>query len=139
MIVGLGIDIVRVSRMARILAKHGDSFERRVFTRRERARLRAGDRRAGDAARVFAAKEAFLKSLDLGIFAFPLTEVEIPGGASGGRPAELSGRASVLSSERGIRNIRIDMAEDGDFAVAIEEGSTLIRIGTGIFGPRPIK
>ena len=29
------------------------------------------------------------------------------------------------------------MGMSGDFEVAIEEGSTLIRIGTALFGPRP--
>jgi len=27
----------------------------------------------------------------------------------------------------------------GDFEVAIEEGATLVRVGTAIFGPRPPK
>jgi len=30
----------------------------------------------------------------------------------------------------------LSMGMTGDFAVAIEEGSTLVRIGTGIFGKR---
>jgi uncharacterized pyridoxal phosphate-containing UPF0001 family protein len=31
----------------------------------------------------------------------------------------------------------LSMGMTNDFDAAIEEGSTLIRIGTGIFGPRP--
>src|SRR5439155_11435625 len=31
----------------------------------------------------------------------------------------------------------LSMGMSGDFAVAIEEGATLIRIGTALFGPRP--
>ena len=119
MIVGLGIDIARISRMARVLAAHGGLFEQRFFTREERAWFRADDRRASDAACAFAAKEAFCKCLDLGIFAFPLTDAEILRDASGKISVKLSGRASVLSQERGIRNVRIDTAEDGDFAVAV--------------------
>jgi len=26
----------------------------------------------------------------------------------------------------------------GDFEVAVEEGATLVRIGTALFGPRPV-
>jgi PLP dependent protein len=29
------------------------------------------------------------------------------------------------------------MGMTGDFTVAIEEGATLVRVGTAIFGPRP--
>ena len=29
------------------------------------------------------------------------------------------------------------MGMSGDFEVAIEEGATLVRVGTAIFGPRP--
>jgi hypothetical protein len=31
----------------------------------------------------------------------------------------------------------LSMGMSGDFEVAIEEGATIIRIGTAIFGPRP--
>jgi len=29
------------------------------------------------------------------------------------------------------------MGMSGDFEVAIEEGATMVRVGTAIFGPRP--
>ena len=33
----------------------------------------------------------------------------------------------------------LSMGMSGDFEVAIDEGSTLVRIGTALFGPRPTK
>ena len=36
MIVGLGIDVIEVSRLAAALDRHGDHFEVRVFTESER-------------------------------------------------------------------------------------------------------
>jgi pyridoxal phosphate enzyme (YggS family) len=33
----------------------------------------------------------------------------------------------------------LSMGMTGDFEVAVEEGATLVRIGTAIFGPRPLK
>jgi uncharacterized pyridoxal phosphate-containing UPF0001 family protein len=33
----------------------------------------------------------------------------------------------------------LSMGMSNDFEVAIEEGATLIRVGTAIFGPRPTK
>ncbi len=34
-------------------------------------------------------------------------------------------------------SVQLSMGMSGDFTVAIEEGSTLVRVGTAIFGPRP--
>ncbi len=33
----------------------------------------------------------------------------------------------------------LSMGMTGDFEVAVEEGATLVRVGTAIFGPRPLK
>jgi pyridoxal phosphate enzyme (YggS family) len=38
-----------------------------------------------------------------------------------------------------IRMEELSMGMSNDFGVAIEEGATLVRVGTAIFGPRPIK
>ena len=39
----------------------------------------------------------------------------------------------------GISMDELSMGMSGDFEVAIEEGATLVRIGTAIFGPRSAK
>jgi hypothetical protein len=39
----------------------------------------------------------------------------------------------------GISPEDLSMGMSGDFEVAIEEGATLVRIGTAVFGPRPVK
>ncbi|HCR19781.1 MAG TPA: YggS family pyridoxal phosphate-dependent enzyme, partial [Candidatus Latescibacteria bacterium] len=36
----------------------------------------------------------------------------------------------------GVSMDELSMGMTGDFEVAIEEGATLVRIGTAIFGPR---
>ncbi len=36
-------------------------------------------------------------------------------------------------------NVELSMGMSGDFPVAIEEGSTIIRVGTALFGARPLK
>ena len=41
-----------------------------------------------------------------------------------------------LASEQNIPLTHLSMGMSGDFEVAIEEGSTLIRVGTSIFGAR---
>jgi uncharacterized pyridoxal phosphate-containing UPF0001 family protein len=31
----------------------------------------------------------------------------------------------------------LSMGMSGDFEVAVEEGATMVRVGTAVFGPRP--
>ncbi len=38
--------------------------------------------------------------------------------------------------EPGLRLRELSMGMSGDFEVAIEEGATVVRIGTSLFGPR---
>jgi pyridoxal phosphate enzyme (YggS family) len=43
-------------------------------------------------------------------------------------------------AKKGLQRVRMEelsMGMSGDFEVAVEEGATLVRIGTAIFGPRP--
>jgi uncharacterized pyridoxal phosphate-containing UPF0001 family protein len=40
-----------------------------------------------------------------------------------------------LAERHGFTELSMGMS--GDFEVAIEEGATMVRVGTAIFGPRP--
>ena len=68
MIIGLGSDLCNIERIQSSLDRIGERFENRVFTETERAKAR---RRpftiAGTYAKRFAAKEAALKALGLGL------------------------------------------------------------------------
>jgi len=46
-------------------------------------------------------------------------------------------RAAELAARSGLA--RLSMGMTGDFEVAVEEGATLIRVGTALFGPRPTR
>ncbi len=73
MILGIGSDICDIARVERTLARFGEKFEARVFTKaeQEKARRRAGGgNRNGVAstyAKRFAAKEALGKALGTGV------------------------------------------------------------------------
>ncbi|PZA13824.1 holo-ACP synthase [Rhodopseudomonas palustris] len=71
MIIGIGSDLIDITRIAKVMERHGDRFLDRVFTPAERARA---ERRAKKAelvaatyAKRFAAKEACSKALGTGI------------------------------------------------------------------------
>lgn len=44
-----------------------------------------------------------------------------------------------LQKQTGVALPELSMGMSGDFAAAIAEGSTIVRIGTSIFGPRPAR
>ena len=44
-------------------------------------------------------------------------------------------RTAELAAEHGLA--RLSMGMTADFEVAVEEGATLVRVGTALFGPRP--
>ncbi len=66
MIVGLGIDVVEISRIKEMEERWGARFIERVFTKEEIAYCSAKANRAESYAVRFAAKEAFAKALGTG-------------------------------------------------------------------------
>ena len=67
MVIGVGIDLVEVSRLEQSLARFGDRFLQRVFTERERLYCSATRHPAQHFAARFAAKEAAAKALGTGL------------------------------------------------------------------------
>lgn len=51
--------------------------------------------------------------------------------------ARLRETAETLRAATGMSLPELSMGMSGDFVQAIEEGATLVRVGTAIFGPRP--
>ncbi len=75
-VVGVGVDAVDVDRFRRLLDRR-PGFARRYFTETERDdAARAEDLTQSLAAR-FAAKEAVMKALGIGLGGFALTDVEV--------------------------------------------------------------
>jgi pyridoxal phosphate enzyme (YggS family) len=60
-------------------------------------------------------------------------------GATGPAEAARPGfrRLRRLADDLGLRDVSMGMS--GDLEVAVEEGSTMVRIGTALFGPRPAR
>lgn len=66
MIVGIGSDIIDITRIERVLDRFGERFLDRIFTADERARAERRANRASTYAKRFAAKEACSKALGTG-------------------------------------------------------------------------
>jgi holo-[acyl-carrier protein] synthase len=120
LIVGLGIDVVEVARMAAALGRHGDHFERRIFTEPELAECRSrGDRILALAAR-FAAKEACLKALGTGwAEGVGFRDVEVV--REGNQPPRLvlHGEAARVAASRGATRSHVSLTHQPGIAAAV--------------------
>ena len=95
---GVGVDLVDVARFALALERHPRIVER-LFTDDERRDAQARPERL--AAR-FAAKEAVLKSLRVGLGAAPWHCIEVARAPSGAVSLRLSGPAAALARAQGV-------------------------------------
>ena len=115
-----GIDLVCISRLRRSLHDHPD-FAQRVFTERERAYCNARPQTLHSFAARFAAKEATLKMLGLGLSAVgihrDLLSIEVV--CEGGVPTVvLSDRVASRARRLGILETSLSLSHEGDHAVA---------------------
>ena len=67
MILGIGVDLANIDRVAGVLARHGDRFRARVFTDTELSRAGRRPHEAATLAKRWAAKEACSKALGTGL------------------------------------------------------------------------
>ena len=119
MIVGHGIDVVEIPRLAQLLSRHGDRFVERVFTALERDYCRGKKRELEHLAGRFAAKEAVLKVLGTG-WAGKISwqDIEVANAASGQPEIRLSGECARVAAALGIRRVLISISHTGGWAAA---------------------
>ena len=114
-VIGIGIDVVAIERVRLALART-HSFESRVFSRAEIQHCRSRPDPATSFAARFAAKEAVLKVLGLGIFDARLSDIEVTGG--GGEPP---GLLVPLPQARtaGVDRWLVSLSHDAGVAAAV--------------------
>jgi len=120
MIVGIGIDIVEISRLRRAIDRQGDRFIRRVYTETEQEYcLKHRDPAPYFAVR-FAAKEALFKALGTGwAFGVSWVDAEVHRNDQGAPRLALSGRAAVLAAELGAVAVHVSLSHSETAAIAI--------------------
>ena len=115
----LGIDIIKVDRIARTMARFGPRFSARVLTPAERRYVR--DRPETFAGR-WAAKEAVSKVLGLGVRGIGWKDIEIERLPTGQPAVRLHGRAAGRAEQLGMERIAVSISHEADYAVAIAFG-----------------
>lgn len=116
--IGLGIDAVDIDRFRAVLARR-PGMESRVFTAGELEYASGLVDGAPSLAARFAAKEAVMKALGVGLGAFGWQDVEVVR-LEGGQPTlVVSGTAAALASEQGIGKWRISLTHTDALAEAV--------------------
>lgn len=119
MIVGLGIDVVEIGRIASLMRRYGRRFLSRILTPDEIEVCLSRSDPAPHVAGRFAAKEAALKALATGMFSgISFKEVIVLAGAEGPRLI-LSGRALERAKSLTAISSRLSISHDGGLAVAV--------------------
>ena len=120
MIVGMGIDICQIARVARLMERYGDRFTRRCCTPAEIERCLKYANAAEQVAARLAAKEAASKALGTGWRQGVHWKCfEVASEPSGKPVLRIHGRAAELASRMGVRNVNLSITHDAGVAAAV--------------------
>jgi holo-[acyl-carrier protein] synthase len=115
----LGIDIIKIERIAAAIKRFGDRFANRVLTEHEQRYVRM---RPQNFAGRWAAKESVSKVLGLGVRGVGWRDIEILRLPTGAPSVRLHGRAKTRAEQLGMGRIAVSISHEGDYAVAIAFG-----------------
>lgn len=119
MILGSGIDIVAIDRIARMFERHGDRFLRRLLTPEEQTAALALANPIPRLAGRFAAKEAVMKALGTGWGAgVNFTQIEVVNDSTGAPTVRLHGAALQRCEAMGGRRWHVSISHEREVAVA---------------------
>ncbi len=120
MIVGTGVDIVEVPRVAAAIERFSERFLRRVFTDAEIRYCQSKHNVAERFAARFAAKEAALKAIGTGWrLGVAWTEVEVKR-LPGGRPTiAFTGKAGDFAARLGASKASVSLSHTAEHAMAV--------------------
>ena len=119
MILGTGIDLIEVARIAASLEKFGDRFLTRVLVADEIAYCRTHKNPAPFLAARFAAKEAVSKAFGTGIGAqLGWRDIEVRRRESGEPFVVLHGKGLELFAARGAQRLHLSLTHTENYAAA---------------------
>ena len=119
-IIGHGVDIVEVARIATMLEAHGQRFVTRCFTEAEAVYAEAAHRRRAERYAVrFACKEAVMKALGTGWRdGIAWRQIEVRREPSGRPSLVLTGRCAELADDLGIVQWHVSLSHTDTNAIA---------------------
>lgn len=128
MIVGVGVDVVEIARVARALDRH-PRFAERVFTKAERdASAQRGMGAVAYLAKRWAAKEAISKALGVGFSGFSYTDIEVVNQRSGAPSVSVRGELADWARALGVTGWHLSLSDTDELAFAnvVAEGPEVL-------------
>jgi holo-[acyl-carrier protein] synthase len=116
-VIGIGVDLVDIERFRRSLERT-PSMRSRLFTEVELAYVEPQLDPVPSLAARFAAREAVMKALGVGLGAFGFHEVWVERAASGRPSLAISGRAAELASAAGVLTWHLSLTHSDLMAAA---------------------
>lgn len=119
MIYGIGIDLVRISRMDQMINRWGIRFLQKTFTPREISYCSDKVLKSQHYAARFAVKEAVFKALGTG-WSRGVTwhDVEVLNDTTGRPEVKLHGKCQKLAEVLKVKQILITLSHDHEYAIA---------------------
>ena len=119
MVVGIGCDLVRVSRVQASIDKLGFKFAQRILRPEELESFQASKQPAAYLAKRFASKEAISKALGTGIGAgVSFHDMLITNNSLGQPRVELSGQALARAQQLGANCVQLSISDEAGMALA---------------------
>ena len=118
MIVGVGVDIVRVDRIFKVLQRRCESFARRILTSSEMDIYSQKGRPEAYLAKRFAAKEAAVKAFGTGIGRVSFQDITVSNSLTGQPVLTFLGYAKQLYIGRKIVKSWISISDESNLATA---------------------
>jgi holo-[acyl-carrier protein] synthase len=116
--IGIGTDLVELDRF-RLALERTPGIVERMFSAAEQAYARKRRDPTERFAARFAAKEAVMKAMGVGLWKFPLRDIEVVRAESGEPSVLLHGKAAAVAAERGVTEWRLTMTHTDRVAQAI--------------------
>lgn len=118
-VLGVGTDLVEVPRFRLAMERRGDRFAERLFSDAERAYAFRHREPATRLAARFAAKEAVMKALGVGLGRVGFRDIEVVRAGSGAPALALTGRAAQLATARGVTSWHLSLTHTDSMAMAV--------------------
>jgi len=118
-VAGIGVDLCRVERFRTFLREGKTGVIDRIFTEGEKGYSLPKKDPAPHLAARFAAKEAFLKALGLGLRdGITWHDMDVVRDELGAPSFRITGRVAEIVRERNIDRIHLSYSHDGEYGVA---------------------
>jgi len=118
-VLGLGIDLCEVDRIARAVERHGSRFLERLFREGEIRRPPTSPAFAEHVAGLFAAKEAAMKALGTGMRGVAFREISVVRSPGGPPQLALHGRAAARGELLGAAAAHVTITHSKELAAAV--------------------